>query len=343
MLRSRMFRALSFGAALGACVTLFAPDAAAQTYKLDDGTAGYALSYAYPEDFCWLNHLNAGGAVTLTSIEAILGDTPDGWPVTFCIWRDLGGSGQPWDGLLLNSVTTTAKNSGTQMLTEYAIPPTQVTGSFFVGAFLTTDGSLNMATLDPHTNLPGESWFATGYGPGTFDPTYLGNWTWYAPQTLGIKGVFMLRANGSDGPTPEARCTAKTNSLGCTPTISFSGVSSATVGSGFTLHAANVINRKSGLFTYSLGGLQQVPFAGGTLCIRPPFRRTSLANSGGSGSGLDCTGSYAIDFNAYIASGVDPALVAGVTVDGQFWSRDPGFAAPNNVGLTQAAHFGVGP
>jgi hypothetical protein len=45
------------------------------------------------------------------------------------------------------------------------------------------------------------------------------------------------------------------------------------------------------------------------------------------------------DFNAWIASGADPALISGVEVWAQFYSRDPGFAPPNNVNLTEALDF----
>ena len=54
--------------------------AEAQTYKIDSGMPGYSISYGLPDDFCWFNHLTVNGTVTLTSIEAILGDTPDGTP-----------------------------------------------------------------------------------------------------------------------------------------------------------------------------------------------------------------------------------------------------------------------
>ena len=36
-------------------------------------------------------------------------------------------------------------------------------------------------------------------------------------------------------------------------------------------------------------------------------------------------------------------LTAGTAVFGQFWSRDPGFAAPNNIGLTDAILFNIAP
>jgi hypothetical protein len=49
------------------------------------------------------------------------------------------------------------------------------------------------------------------------------------------------------------------------------------------------------------------------------------------------------DFNLWTASGVDSALQPGVRVDAQFYSRDAGFAPPNNVGLTGAIEFTIGP
>ena len=331
-------------AALLAASSAFAPRASAQTYKIDDGTPGYALSYGLPEDFCWMNHLTASGTVMLTSIEVVLGDTPDGWPVKLCVWRDLGGNGDPTQGLLLTQVSVLARNSGQQTLTQYAIPPTQVTGSFFVGAYLTTDGTLSMATLDPHTPTLGRAWFATAYGPGTFDPNFTGNWTWYAPPNIGLQGVFMLRANGVDGPTPELYCTAKVNSAGCTPLTSFTGTPSASAGAGFVITTTDVLNQLSGVFFYGLNGRQAVPFGGGKLCVASPLNRTPIQLSNGSPGGVDCSGAYSIDFNAWIASGADPALQPGVTVDGQFWSRDPGFTGHlKSIGLSRGVHFGIAP
>lgn len=325
---------------VGVCLS---PLLHAQTYKIDDGTPGSALSYGLPQDVCWLNRLNVVGTQTLTSIEAILGDAPNGAPVTLCVWRDLAGYGRPWDGLLLTQVHTTVRNSGQQLLTEYPIPPTQVTGDFFVGAYMTVDGTLSPATLDPHTPTASRSWFCTGNGPGSFDPSYLGVYTWYALPTIGIQGVFMLRANGVDGPSPEVRCQGKTNSLGCDSDMVLTGSCSASAGAGFTIAVSNVLNRQHGLLFYGVNGGQSTPFGGGTLCVRTPLRRTAVQFSGGSPTGNDCTGQYLFDFNAWIASGLDPNLTPGTTVDAQVWSRDPGFAAGEAIGLSAAAHFGIAP
>ena len=180
-------------------------------------------------------------------------------------------------------------------------------------------------------------------GPGTYDPSYLGAWSWYALPTIGFQGVFMLRANGAAGPDAEVRCVPKTNSVGCVPFTSFSGVPSASAGAGFVLSASNVLNQKSGLLFYGTSGLQQSPFYGGQLCVRAPQRRTPTQLSGGNPTGLDCSGTYNFDFNVLLASGADPALTVGTTVDAQFWSRDPGFAVPDAIGLTRAVHFGIHP
>jgi len=135
-------------------------------------------------------------------------------------------------------------------------------------------------------------------------------------------------------------CTAKTNSAGCAPSIAASGVVSASAGSGFTISTQNVLDNKFGVYFYSKSGPSGLPFQGGILCAQVPLVRTLLSNSGGT---PPCGGSFQMDFNAYIASGKDPALVAGQQVWLQTWSRDPGFAPPNNTSLSDALSFTICP
>ncbi len=168
--------------------------------------------------------------------------------------------------------------------------------------------------------------------------------------------AFALDCDGSRsdvGALPAATCgttycTAKVNSLGCTPTISGSGVPSATTGSGFVVSASNELNQKFGLLFYGVNGRAGLSFQGGTLCVKAPIKRTAPKISGGSSSGSDCTGSYSIDMNAFALSAGSPApmpqlSVPGTTVDCQFWGRDPGFSPPNNTSLTDALEYVVGP
>jgi hypothetical protein len=138
-------------------------------------------------------------------------------------------------------------------------------------------------------------------------------------------------------------CTAKINSSGCSPQINFTGAPSASAGSGFHIKASNVLNNKTGLFFYSYNGRQAVAFQGGLLCVKLPTKRTPVQGSAGNPPPNDCSGSYDIDFNAFIAGGTDPLLVNGATLDGQYWARDPGFSPPNNTSLTEGIEFTICP
>jgi hypothetical protein len=139
---------------------------------------------------------------------------------------------------------------------------------------------------------------------------------------------------------PSTYCTGKVNSLGCTPFISSSGTPSASSPAPFTINGSSFVNQKSGLLFYS-----HVPtavlFQGGTKCVKDPTVRTPPQSSGGSASGSDCSGSYAFDFNAWFASGIDPALAAGAEIYAQYWSRDP--ASASHTSLSNAVAFVIHP
>jgi hypothetical protein len=159
-------------------------------------------------------------------------------------------------------------------------------------------------------------------------------------------GGFRILLRGECGATVPY-CTAKTNSLGCVPSIGASGVSSATASAGFTVSAGPVRNQKPGLLLYTSSGRAAAPFGGGILCLAAPIRRSTPLTSGGTPlPASDCTGAYSLDMNAFAHSilGGTPApflSVAGTVVDCQFWGRDPGFAPPNNVSLSDALEFVV--
>lgn len=123
-------------------------------------------------------------------------------------------------------------------------------------------------------------------------------------------------------PAAATYCTAKPNSLGCAPTIALAGSLSATAGSGAIVSTVNLLGVKNGLFLHSTSASQAAPFHGGFLCVAPPLKRHAMQSSGGTAGA--CNGSFAEDLNAYIASGADPALVAGASIRVQTWSRDSG-------------------
>jgi hypothetical protein len=188
-----------------------------------------------------------------------------------------------------------------------------------------------------------------------------GIWSWKNTIFGGGGGVLDiaavdLYANGTSAPgspfwfdtlslsatatTPAIYCTAKVSSGGCTPAISSSGSPSASSGSGFVISASQVEPDKFGVFFYGKTGKAALPFSGGTLCVEAPFIRVATLNSGGFGP---CSGTYGVNFNAWIAGGSDPALVECQNVFAQYWFRDPGFAPPNNSGLTDAIEFVINP
>jgi hypothetical protein len=143
------------------------------------------------------------------------------------------------------------------------------------------------------------------------------------------------------GATPTVYCSAKFNSLFCTPSIGFVGFASVSSPSPFTIRATSILNNKPGILLYGFASAA-TPFQGATLCIAAPIRRAPGVNSGGNppGGGLDCSGVLSMDFNAFLQTGSVPALlVVGQQVNAQWWSRDPGDGFGANT--TNALQFQI--
>jgi hypothetical protein len=137
-------------------------------------------------------------------------------------------------------------------------------------------------------------------------------------------------------------CTAKVNSLGCTPAITGTGFPSPSAASGYEIRATNVRNQVVGSLVYGVSGQASTPFGGGSLCIAAPWARTALVGSGGTPlPAADCTGTWHMDFNAWMGSSI--ALPAGTAVQCQWLGRDPGFAPPNAWTLSNGLQFTTRP
>lgn len=336
------------GSAFGLVAVLLAGPSQAQTlYAMDDGVPNSGLSYGLPTDYCWFQFFDTVGPVdSIANLQVMFqpsGIRP-GTPITLCVWEDPNNDGDPADAQLLASTTSTVPAVSTFAYTVYPLPaPATVHGTFFVGAFLTTDGNAGaISLLDYDTTYSHRAYFATD-APGFFDPALLSSSFYNHIEVLGagIHGVFLLRAEGSVAPTT-TYCVAKVNSRGCTPQINWLGTPSSTATAGFFVLGTNEINRKPGILLFTTGGRAAVPFFGGTLCLAPTVLRTAPQNSGGSAVGIDCTGVYSFDFNAFNSGLGGPHFPAGTTVDAQYYSRDNGFPAPNNVGLTGGLEFTLG-
>lgn len=122
-------------------------------------------------------------------------------------------------------------------------------------------------------------------------------------------------------------CTAGTSSIGCAPSISATGIASASAGFGFTLAVTNVDGQRAGLIFYGLDGPLATPWGPGGasyLCVKAPTQRMSTQNSGGTVAG--CNGVLSEDWNAFLAANsgaLGQPFVGGETVWAQGWFRDP--------------------
>jgi Tol biopolymer transport system component len=162
------------------------------------------------------------------------------------------------------------------------------------------------------------------------------------PGTTGLRHGFVRISDLAPGLAGMAYCWPGKSPAGCQSALTAGGLSSASAGAGHDLRLDGTLNDQIGLFLYSTTGTQGVLAGGGWSCIAPPWRRMPLHPTGGSPPPtLDCSGSFSEDFNAWIAAGQDPALVAGAPVWLQGWTRDP--TAPGGALLSDALAFFVGP
>jgi hypothetical protein len=155
-------------------------------------------------------------------------------------------------------------------------------------------------------------------------------------------------ANANETRTPSAQnvncasqvntyCSAKTTSGGCLPAIVATGAPSASAGSGFLIDGTQLEPKVFGILIHSTDGPAATPFQGGTLCLAGSVVRGSVQSTA---AGAACSGVLSFDFNAYIASGANPALVQGADVYVQYWTRDPGDVFGSS--LTDALAFNIG-
>jgi hypothetical protein len=206
---------------------------------------------------------------------------------------------------------------------------------FFSGSVRIFEGSQSIAMLHP-----------LGYGTPTIYlpivaaiPDLNGDGAAeFLVATYGGNSAALIQLQTMLSPPPTTYCTAKVNSLGCTPRIQTTGNTSITTAQALDIRADQVVNQRQGMFLWSYAPAA-TPFLGGTLCLTTPLRRTAPQSSGGSASGADCTGQLQLQITSMFL-GLN-GLPLGEELFGQFWYRDPAHVDGTSSGLSDAVRFVV--
>ena len=122
-----------------------------------------------------------------------------------------------------------------------------------------------------------------------------------------------------DKALPMAYCSPTKGTTGCTMRIGSKGDPSASAGSGFEVRVEHGPTQAPTLLYYGNSGPWGAFLVSGWMCVKSPVKRATAGTTGGAAA---CDGSWSLDFNSFVASGVDPALAPGAVVHLQAWARN---------------------
>lgn len=137
------------------------------------------------------------------------------------------------------------------------------------------------------------------------------------------KGLCVLTGSAP----PISYCTAKASSSGCLAVLTTSSPLAPPVsGAGnYSLVMNSAQGSRPGIFYGSTNGTATIPFNGGTLCVRPPLKRSPILFTGGTTG--QCNGTFQLLINTGVL--FPPPLPGGMDAGPggtswyQAWYRDP--------------------
>lgn len=191
------------------CAALFGGIASAATveYSADDGAGNtnQGPPSSFSPEMLWGNYFTVqpGGEV-ITTIRVSWGPTFDPNRVcTFWLLEDPDDDGDPRNAVAVASVTGLPGTLGGNVFNDFAIPPTLVTGGFFVATSAFLNGGVDRPARVDTNSSPLNSWFF--YDPdieavinnlaGAAFGTRMDN-----TQFVVFPGAFMIRAIGVPAP-----------------------------------------------------------------------------------------------------------------------------------------------
>ena len=200
-------------------------------------------------------------------------------------------------------------------------------------------------TLDAVFAIAGGTFSFIGYAAcalGDVNADGLGDFAISSPGFSNSRGRVVIYAG--NGSSVLAYCTAGVTSNGCVPTLSPSGVPSASGASSFSVSASGLEGGKPGLFFYGLNGANASPWGSSSslLCVKGPLQRTKFSFP--SGTSGQCDGVLGFDWNQHVAANPDTLGAPFQTGDRvwlQGWFRDPG--STKVTSLTGALTFEIQP
>lgn len=179
-------------------------------YAVDDGALENAIGMAGPHggSFGWLNAFTTSSSEcsVVRAVEVVWGSPTmalaNGAAARVHVWEDPNDDGNPADAVLLADVDVIISRAGTGLFVSHAIPPTQVSGVFFVGASTRHTSAQRPAALDqtiPRVDPP-VSWSAGNNGFSTFNAHNLLANDGARLELIadsGFPGEWLVRASGS--------------------------------------------------------------------------------------------------------------------------------------------------
>ena len=177
-----MRRCILFATAVLCLLCVSGQAGASFIYSLDDGSAESSVGLSLPGGSVFLANGfdTVPGAEVITSIQVRYGGSlaTVGTPVVVSIFKDQNGGATPDKPVLLSSVASSilAKNS----FNSYDIPPTPVSGNFFVGVLVSNLPASGLFPILSDTTTPQNRSFGAFYSTPvgidvlssmTFDPT----------------------------------------------------------------------------------------------------------------------------------------------------------------------------
>lgn len=185
----------------------------------------------------------------------------------------------------------------------------------------TTPGTYHLTLSQPQANVFEKNTTGTPY------------WEVQAVENTAIRDLVVHVQDCA----PKVYCTSKPTSEGCSPSMRWKGLPSATGADDFHLYATGLVPNKTAIFFWGLAPAN-LPFMGGTLCVGGTLVRTKVDNTGGQG---ECAGR--LDFRMSQNYMANKGLVVGTQVYAQTWFRDPAQPDGTGVGLSDAIEFKICP